>query len=100
MELDLCFDNKDGGVSWTETCYRLVFPRGDGYWQVNLAASEENLEQSTLVLVDLLRSLRFEEDSLEPVSYTHLPCLYPSIIMVLERGECHERILWGNLLEN
>ena len=65
MELDLCFNNKDGGVSWTETCYRLVFPRGDGYWQVNLAASEENLEQSTLVLVDLLRSLRFEEDSLE-----------------------------------
>lgn len=45
--------------------YVLLFPRNGKYWQVEMIATEETLEQTSQVLVDFLMSLQIEDDGLE-----------------------------------
>lgn len=65
MELDLQYRYTSYNADEEQTRYVLLFPRDGKYWQIELIAAEENLEQTSRVLADFLVSLQVGADSLE-----------------------------------
>lgn len=65
VELDLTCHYSGFRADEDWVVYELVFPQGGHYWNITLTATDETLEQTSQVLVDLLMTLQVEGDTLD-----------------------------------
>ncbi len=64
VELDLTCHYSGYRADEEWMVYEFVFPQGGHYWNLTMIATDETLEQTSQVLVDLLISLQVENDTL------------------------------------